>query len=194
MNVGDLHEQELHVINRLLAGDTEAYEELVRRYEKPIINYIFRLVQNVDEAMDIAQEVFVKAYYALDKYDSSYRFSTWLYRIARNAAIDNLRKRQGFERSLDEPLRGIGGTEVPLQVPTMEDTPEERVQSREFAVKFSEAVESLPTEYREVITLRHINECSYIEIADLCGIPIGTVKNRIFRGREMLRKKLEGVI
>ena len=194
MTAGDQHEQELHIIRRLLAGDSDAYEELVKRYERPIINYVYRLVQNVEEAMDVAQEVFVKAYYALDKYDDTWRFSTWLYRIARNAAIDSMRRRQPGERSLDEPVRGASGQDVPLQVPCLDDTPEERIQNLEFASRFSEAVASLPPDYREVITLRHVNQCSYNEIADLCDIPIGTVKNRIFRGREMLRKKLEGVL
>ncbi len=81
-----------------------------------------------------------------------------------------------------------------LQVPTEDDTPEQMICNREFIRLFNDAVETLPAEYREVITLRHINHCSYLEIADICDIPIGTVKNRIFRGRELIRKKLEGKV
>lgn len=188
-----MHELELHIIKRVLSGDSDAYEELVRRYEKPIVNYIARYVLSYDEAQDIAQEVFVKAYYALDKYDKTFRFSTWLYRIARNAAIDNLRRKQVPTRSLDEPQQFRDG-EAPLQFPDEEATPEERLQNRELVRYFSDAVDTLPPEYREVITMRHINQLSYQEIAEICDIPIGTVKNRIFRGRELLRKKLEGKI
>jgi len=188
-----MHEFEQHTINRVLNGDTEAFRELIKRYEKSIVNYIFRYVLNYEESLDIAQEVFVKAYYALDKYDKAYRFSTWLYRIARNTAIDTLRKKQLNVRSLDEPQRLKDG-EVAFQVPSAADSPEDRIRNRELVQQFNEAVRSLPLEYREVITLRHINQCSYIEIAEICQIPIGTVKNRIFRGRELLRKKLEDKI
>ncbi|MBN2430469.1 MAG: sigma-70 family RNA polymerase sigma factor [Acidobacteria bacterium] len=191
MNLTGTHEFELHVINRVLKGDAEAYAELIKRYEKSIVNYIYRYVMDYEESLDISQEVFVKAYYALDKYDKNYRFSTWLYRIARNAAIDNLRKKQLNLRSIDEPQR-TRNEELTFQVPSPDVTPEDKLCNFEFVQHFNEAVQSLPLEYREVITLRHINHCSYQEIAEVCDIPIGTVKNRIFRGRELLRKKLEG--
>ncbi len=188
-----MQEFEQHAINRVLNGDSSAYEDLVKRYEKSIVNYIYRYIINYEEALDIAQEVFVKAYYALDSYNNAFRFSTWLYRIARNTAIDWLRKKQLNTRSLDES-RTYKDKEVALQVPTEDDTPEQMICNREFVRLFHDAVQSLPDEYREVITLRHINHCSYLEIADICDIPIGTVKNRIFRGRELIRKKLEGKV
>lgn len=181
---------ERHVIRRVLDGDRDAFEELVKRYEKPIVSYVYRLVQNYEEALDVSQEVFIKAYYALGSYDSGYRFSTWLYRIARNTAIDTLRKRPSGLRSLDEQKSGAASP-APLQIPSEDQTPEDRVRDAEFLRSFHQSVAELPVEYREVITLRHVNDASYMEIADICGIPIGTVKNRIFRGREMLRKKLE---
>jgi len=188
-----MHEFEQHIINRVLKGDTEAFADLIKRYEKSIVNYIYRYVLDYEESLDISQEVFVKAYFAMDKYDKNYRFSTWLYRIARNAAIDTLRKKQLIMRSIDEPQR-IKNEHVTFQLPSPDHTPEDRLSNHEFVQHFNEAVHSLPLEYREVITLRHINHCSYQEIADVCEIPIGTVKNRIFRGRELLRKKLEGKI
>ena len=191
MNLQGTHEFELHVIKRILRGDTEAFSELIGRYEKSIVNYIYRYVMDYEESLDISQEVFVKAYYALDKYDQKFRFSTWLYRIARNAAIDNLRKKQLNMRSIDEPHM-LNDDQVRFQIPSPEITPEDRLSNSEFVRNFNEAVQSLPLEYREVITLRHINHCSYQDIAAVCDIPIGTVKNRIFRGRELLRKKMEG--
>lgn len=188
-----MQEFEQHAINRILSGDSSAFADLVKRYERSIINYIYRYILNYEEALDIAQEVFVKAYYAIETYNNAFRFSTWLYRIARNTAIDSLRKKQLNVRSLDEP-QTFKEKEVGLQLPAEDDSPEDRLRNREFVQQFHEAVQSLPQEYREVITLRHINQCSYLEIAEICEIPIGTVKNRIFRGRELLRKKLEGKI
>lgn len=186
-------EFEQHAINRVLGGDSSAFEDLVKRYEKPIVNYIFRFIQHYEESLDISQEVFMKAYYALNTYNSAFRFSTWLYRIARNTAIDSMRKKQLNLRSIDEPQTSQD-REMFYQLPTTDASPEARLRNREFVQNFQEAVQELPEEYREVITMRHINHCSYLEIAEICQIPIGTVKNRIFRGRELLRKRVEDKI
>ena len=180
MTAGDQHEQELHIIRRLLAGDSDAYEELVKRYERPIINYVYRLVQNVDEAMDVAQEVFVKAYYALDKYDDTWRFSTWLYRIALNVSISFARGdglRRGHAVPLDEDAHELADT-------TATDP------ARELQVRALQAfIAALPPLDRALLLL-YLEDRGYREIADILGISQTNVSTRISRLKQRIRNEL----
>jgi RNA polymerase sigma-70 factor (ECF subfamily) len=143
----------------------------------------------VQEAEDLAQEVFFKLYQALDRYDPKYKFSTWLFRVAQNAAIDRIRKRRLQLVSMDRsgnPDSGIGTWEFPSSDPG----PYGDLRNVERGEAIQAAIERLPWDYRELIVLRHFGELSYDEIARLKDMPLGTVKNKLFRGRQMMKEEL----
>ena len=179
------------LVSRAVAGREESFEELVRRYQRPIAAYVYRMVGDYDAALDLTQEVFIKVYGSLARYRSEFKFSTWIYRIAHNSAIDHLR-RQGtgrmeeLERTSDE----TGTYQKPLA--SSAPTPEQESERAERRAEIEEVVRALPPAYRELIVLRHMYDMSYDEIAEVTELPLGTVKNRIFRAREAMRAELVG--
>jgi RNA polymerase sigma-70 factor (ECF subfamily) len=182
------------LVETALAGDRRAFERLVRRHQRALVNHLYRHTGQRDLAVDLAQEVFLKVYLSLSSFDPKYRFTTWLYRIASNCAIDHLRKKQPRTCSLhpdpqdehsDAPVRVLAGNEP---------TPHEVFRVREIQGRLDRAVQKLPADYRQLILLRHRQHCRYDEIARITELPIGTVKNRIFRAREMLRHDLADVL
>jgi RNA polymerase sigma-70 factor (ECF subfamily) len=134
----------------------------------------------------------MRAFNSLVTYRSEYRFSTWLYRIAANCAIDFLRKKKIEALSLDKPIETKDGS-VGLEIADKAYNPEEHLWAKQRRISIGEAIESLPDKYREVILYRHRDDQSYEEIAQILGLPVGTVKARIFRARELLKKKLKGI-
>jgi RNA polymerase sigma-70 factor (ECF subfamily) len=181
------------LVESVLAGKVELFGELIERYQSRLVNYLYRMLRNEEDAHDLAQEVFLKVYGALDRFDPSYRFSTWLFRVAQNAAIDQIRKRRlkvvSIHRPEDEDGEG-GDWELPGKGPT----PYRDLRNVERGAAIRGAIEDLPWEYKELIVLRHYGELSYDEIATLKRMPLGTVKNKLFRGRQMLKEKLEGFL
>jgi RNA polymerase sigma-70 factor (ECF subfamily) len=177
------------LVSAILGGETDRFSELVRRYEKRIINYVYRITHRYEDAHDLAQEIFVKVYMALDRYDPKYQFSTWIFRIAQNASIDALRKKQLAEVSLtrqpDEEGRGKEREFADVGVSPYRD-----LKNKELSAAIDSAVDRLPDEYRELIQLRHFAELSYDEIAELKRMPLGTVKNKLFRARNLLKDTL----
>jgi len=182
---------EQKIIEKILAGHPEDFASLVDRYKKRLFNYIYRMVNHYDSALELSQDVFLKAYASLDKYDPSYRFSTWIFRIATNTAIDYLRKRKGYYTSIDQPFQYDDEDGLYIQLKDEGDTPEEMLEQKETTTKIEKAIGHLPEKYKQLIILRHINDCSYGEISEMTRLPLGTVKNRIFRAREALRQILE---
>ncbi len=180
------------LIEQALAGSQKAYTELMERHRTAIYHIINKIVHNEDVANDLVQETFMKAFSALATYRSEYRFSTWLYKIAANTSIDFLRKKRIQALSLDRPLVTKDG-EVDIEIPDYSYHPERDLEQKERNFSIEEAIESLPKKYREVIVYRHKDDKSYEEIADLLGVPVGTVKARIFRARELLKKKLRHI-
>ncbi len=177
------------VIEAVLRGEPERFGELVERYQGRLVNYLVRLLVSVDDAHDLAQEVFIKVYRALDRFDPQYRFSTWLFRVAQNAAIDRIRKRRLRLVSLhvhDED----DGSARDWDVAGGGRSAYADLRNRERGEAIQAAIEALPWEYRELILLRHYGELTYEEIATLKAMPLGTVKNKLFRGRQMLKEKL----
>ncbi|HEX2465918.1 MAG TPA: sigma-70 family RNA polymerase sigma factor [Thermoanaerobaculia bacterium] len=173
----------------VLAGHTERYEELVDRYQGRVVNYLYRVVHSLEDAHDLAQEVFFRVYRALDRYDPQFKFSTWLFRVAQNAAIDSVRKRRVHLVSMERPETedSDGGS---FEFKSCDRGPYGELRNLERGNAIGVAIEALPDEYRELIHLRHFAELSYGEIAELKAMPLGTVKNKLFRGRQMLKEKL----
>ena len=163
-----------------------SFEELVRRYQRPISAYVYRMVGDYDIALDLTQEIFIKIYASLARYRPEFKFSTWIYKIAHNAAIDHLRRNAGRERSIN------GGTESEPQQLAIESkglSPEQQSEREERRIEIEGVVRLLPTAYRELIVLRHSQDLTYEEIVEVTGLPLGTVKNRLFRAREMMRQQ-----
>lgn len=181
------------LVARILAGDRDGFTELVGRYEKRIVNYVYRMTHRYEEAHDLAQEIFLKVFLALDRYDPKYQFSTWIFRIAQNSAIDAMRKKSLPEVSLsktDDDSKG--GKEKEFPDPGV--SPYRDLRNKRLSGAIDTAVGKLPPDYRELIQLRHFAELSYEEIAELKEMPLGTVKNKLFRARNLLKDELEGYL
>ncbi len=178
------------LVVRAIAGREDGFEELVRRYQRPIVAYVYRMVGDYDAALDLTQEVFIKVYGSLTRYRSEFKFSTWIYRIAHNAAIDHLRRNNVRLEDLELESETGGAYEKPLA--SSAPSPEQLSERAERRAEIEEVVQHLPASYRELIMLRHALDFSYDEIAEVTGLPLGTVKNRIFRAREVMRAELVG--
>ena len=175
------------------AGKEAAYRELLRRYERPVFSLIFRMVRDRSLAEDLAQETFVKVLNALASYRPEYKFSSWIFKIANNAAIDQLRRRELDTLSLDGSPDARTPDEVEataLQATDRAESPLEELESRETGAAIEQAIGRLRPEYRTCILLRHVEGRSYEEIADVMDLPLGTVKTYIHRARLELREYL----
>jgi RNA polymerase sigma-70 factor (ECF subfamily) len=177
------------VVETALAGREDAYRELLRRYERPVFALIYRMVRDRELAEDLAQDTFVKVLNALDTYRPEYKFSSWIFKIANNAAIDHLRRRQLDTLSLE----GAPGARTQEQVEATQiqlaargQTPLEMVEARELGSAIEQAIGTLRPEYRSCIILRHIEGRPYEEIAEILDLPLGTVKTYIHRARAEL--------
>ncbi|SFE18472.1 RNA polymerase, sigma subunit, SigW [Lentibacillus persicus] len=179
-------------IKQVKRGDQSAYEEIVSFYQHKIFQHCYRMLGNRHEAEDIGQETFIRAYVNIHSFDDNRKFSTWLYRIATNLTIDRIRKRKP-DYYLDADIKGTEGLNMYSQLAADNRLPEEEVQGRELQDYITREIYGLPPKYRSVIVLRYLEELSLQEISDILDLPLGTVKTRIHRGREALRKKLRHV-
>jgi RNA polymerase sigma-70 factor (ECF subfamily) len=177
------------VVRRILAGDADLFGVLVERYRVRLYRFIQRFTNDAEDARDVTQDVFLKVYGALDSFDSRYKFSTWLFRIAGNAAIDHLRRRRIRALPLELPP-DEEGSERRVDPKETRPDPYEDLARRRLRTALDAAIERLPDDYRELISLRHYGELPYEEIAELKGMPLGTVKNKLFRARQALRDLL----
>jgi RNA polymerase sigma-70 factor (ECF subfamily) len=175
------------LVSSTLAGREACFEELVNRYQRPIAAYVYRMVGDYDAALDLTQEVFIKVYNSLTRYRSEFKFSTWIYKIAHNAAIDHLRRHAVREQAL---ASGVDGEHREVALESRQLTPEQESEKRERCSEIEAVVQLLPAAYRELIVLRHSHDLSYDELAEVTGLPLGTVKNRLFRAREAMRDQL----
>lgn len=182
-NLKNFSDSEL--IEITISGREDSFEELVRRYQRPITNYVYRMLGNYDASLDVTQEIFIKVYNSMTRYSSDYKFSTWLYKISHNAAIDYMRRHSVHEQSLEaENEDGV----YQVQYESKHLSPEQERERSEWREEIETVVKRLPSGYRELILLRHTQDLSYDEIADITNLPLGTVKNRLFRAREMMRE------
>lgn len=182
--------EDFMLIQRAIEGEQKAFTELMRRYEQPIFNLMYKMVHSTEEAQDLVQEAFMKAFTSLAHFNYEFAFSTWLYKIASNNCIDHLRKKKLQTFSIDTPVV-YKGEEFSYEIPDLTYYPDIEMIRRERSALIRKAIDSLPEIYREIIRLRHSEELSYEEIADMLHIPIGTVKARLFRAREMLNHYLK---
>ena len=179
------------LIYQAKSGSDQAYEKLMHKYRNSVYNLVYRMVHDVHEAEDLTQEAFIKAFNSLAQFNEEYAFSTWLYKIATNNCIDFFRKRKLQTLSLDKPIQ-YKDSEIQQEIPDTDLNPEKTILAKERSTIIREAIDTLPEKYHSAIILRHSEEKSYEEIAEILNLPIGTVKARIFRAREMLNKALKG--
>ena len=191
-------ETDLMLVERTVAGDQKAYELLVLKYQRRIQRLIGRMVRDVDLVEDIAQETFIRAYRALAQFRGEPQFYTWLYRIAVNTAKKALVDMKRDPTVSESALRGGGdeddetsGVENELTSP---ETPETVLAAKEIANAVNAAMEALPEELRQAVTLREIEGLSYEEISEVMNCPIGTVRSRIFRAREAISAKVKPML
>ncbi|MBE6562252.1 MAG: sigma-70 family RNA polymerase sigma factor [Ruminococcaceae bacterium] len=176
------------LVKRVKRGETKAFEELVIIYQKFVYGTVLADVGNVHDAEDISQEVFLKAWRGINGFRGECSFATWLRRIAKNAACDFLRKEQKRKEITDDPetvLAGVVSTDL---------TPEEEFLDREGVLNIEKIINTLPEEQREAVIYRDLMGITYLEIADITGVTVGTVKSRISRGRETVKTAIENYL
>ncbi len=180
---------------RACEGRQRAFRELLTRYERPVFSLVFRMVRDRELAEDVAQEAFVKAFNAIHSYNPSYKFSSWIFKIANNMAIDRLRKKEldtvsihgsPNARSQDEE------EESRITLTAQDETPDQYTENRELGNQIEEAMGHLRPEYRTAVLLRHVEGHSYQEVAHIMEVPVGTVKTFSHRGRSELKELLAG--
>ena len=186
----DTTDEQLVVLT--LDGDADAYGELVRRYQRRLTAFLSQLVGDLELARELAQEAFIRAWSALDRFDPAYRFSTWLFRIAHNLGIDHLRRRKLQTVTLYR--QDADGEEVELALADDAKDPLGHFENAVLEDSLRDAIEALRPEYKELVLLRHFGGLSYQEIAQLKEMPLGTVKNKLFRAHSVLRKALESFL
>ena len=173
-------------------GDEEAFAEIVDRYRNPLTNYLFRMLNDYEEAIDLAQETFVRVYFAIERYHTDYAFSTYIYRIATNLAISEIRKKRRRKLlSLTSFFQSEEGDAQEFHPPDEKALPDENLIETERKRTLEKAIATLPDKYRAPIVLREIQELSYEQIAQILGLGLGTTKSRISRARALLREKLK---
>src|SRR5215510_4997136 len=175
-------------------GREAAYRELIRRYERPVFSLVLRMVRDRQLAEDLSQETFIKALNAIGSYRPEFKFSSWIFKIANNASIDHLRRRELDTLSLDGSPHAQTPDEMhstALQLGARQESPLDEVAARELGSQIEVAIARLRPEYRSCILLRHVEGHSYEEIAEMLDLPLGTVKTYIHRARNELRDYLE---
>lgn len=166
------------LIRSCMKGDRKAFETLLIRYEKPVFNAAYRMLNNRDDARDVTQTVFLKAYEHLGDFDPKFRFFSWIYRIALNESVNCLNKRGRTEELAREPIAETGGPE---------DAMDHELRNRQL----QSALMTIKAEYRSVIVLKHFLDCNYLEISQILDISEAKVKSRLYSGRQLLKETLE---
>jgi RNA polymerase sigma-70 factor (ECF subfamily) len=177
------------LIKKTLKGSKRAFEELMRKYDKKIFSFVVRMVRNEEVAVDLTQDFFIKIFTVMDKYNFEYKFSTWAYRICYNLVIDHIRKNQAQVDSLDDESvspRDMLGSENVSKDDGFKTLA--RAETRDYVWR---VVDQIPLKFRELILLRYIQDLKYEEIAEITSLPVGTVKNRIFKAKEILKQEME---
>lgn len=191
MSDSDRTDKELAGLAR--RGDERAARELVERFQRPVFSIVNRMVRDHELAEDLAQEAFVRTFNNLDRYDPSYKFSSWLFKIAYNLTIDHLRRKELKTVSIHgapDATTSERQEATSITLESEEEAPDERLEALELADELERAIGTLREDYRTAILLRHVEGRAYEEIAEIMDIPLGTVKTYIFRARRQLREEL----
>jgi len=170
-------------------GDREAFGLLVHRFQRRVTGFLAQIVGDLEIARELTQETFLRVWGALDRFDDTYRFSTWIFRIAHNLGVDHLRRRRVPTNSLQVEDRE--GRETQRELEDHGRDPLGHLENRELAGALRRSIQDLRPEYRELVLLRHFGGLSYREIAEMKGMPLGTVKNKLFRAHSVLREALK---
>lgn len=181
------------VVAQAKAGRETAFRELIGRYQRPVFSLIYRLVRDREKAEDLAQDTFIKVLNALDRYDPAFKFSSWIFKIAHNTALDQLRKKHPEMLSLDGSPHARTAEEIEastFSAISSDENPEEYTSHREMGEEIEKALAGVRVEYRTAIILWHVEGRPYEEIAEIMGVPLGTVKTYIHRARNELRQRL----
>ena len=191
-NLTDKAQHDYNLVKLALdQGDQRAYAELMGRYKDTVYFMLLKMVNNKDDAEDLAIEAFGKAFKRLDQYTPNYAFSTWLFKIATNNCIDFIRKHRLNMLSIDKPIKDEEGGELTLDIRDDRSDPEENVIKKQKEVHLRAIVEKLKPRYRQLVQLRYFEEKSYEEISQEMSLPVGTVKAQLFRARELLFQMLK---
>ena len=183
------------LIEATKSGDEAAFAEIMDRYRNPITNYLYRFLNDYEEAVDLAQETFVRVYFAIDRYHTQFAFSTYIYRIATNLAISEIRRRKRRRLlSLTGLFQSEADEAVEFQPPDLKPLADKVMVDEERDQTIARAIAALPEKYRVPIILRDIEGRSYDEVADIMGLGLGTTKSRISRARALLKEKLQHYI
>lgn len=182
----DLHtDVEIDLIARCQKGDQQAFNRLVMRYQNRVYNFLYRLASGWDDIDDLAQEVFVKVYYSIKKLRDLSQFKSWIHRIAMNVYLDEQRRRKKYQE------RFVFDAQLLDTRSDLSENPGRRLERQELHKRLQEAIDQLPEEFKLAIVLREIQDLSYEEIAKTLKCSIGTVRSRIFRGRQILQQMLK---
>jgi len=180
--------KDVRLLEQCRQGHLEAFGELVERYRVRIYNLAYRMLHSREEAEDVTQETFLNVYRSLGNFRGE-RLAPWIYKIASNLCLDHLRRRRPSV-SLDE--RSGEDDDTAREIADRTCVPEDEALAAALGEDIQRAIDSLPPKYRSVVVLRHIEDLPYEDIAEVLGVPLGTVKTRLFRAREMLRVRLDG--
>ncbi len=176
-------------------GDEAAFQEIVRRYRNPITNFVYRMIDDYERSVELAQETFIRVYTSASRYQANYSFSTYIYRIASNLAISELRRRKRRKFvSLFSPFTNDDGEQIEMDLPDLNPLQDESLIETERRQAVARAITSLPEKYRVAIVLRDVEGLSYDRIAEVLKLSEGTVKSRINRARNLLKDKLRAYI
>jgi len=186
-------EVEKEIIHRVLGGDKNAFEGLVLENQKNVYNLALKMTRNEEDAMDISQEAFVKAFRQLGNFRGDSRFSVWMYRLTYNLCIDFLRRKKKETNVISLDFEDDSGDVMSLEIPDLRDMPEDSVVRGEMRKNITESIYALPLKHREMVVMREITGMSYDEIAKTLKMNVGTVKSRLARARlkliEILKEK-----
>lgn len=185
------NKEDIEVIKAILAGDKNSFSKLQKKYYRTVLSIIRRMVRNEEDAEDLTQETFIKAYNALSSFDVKYFFSSWLLKIASNNCIDYMRKRKLETISYSQNLSNNDDDDLYLQIPSLDALPDQKLYENEKLKLLMETINSLPENFRQIILLRFQKELDYSEIATELNIPLGTVKASLFRAKKLLQIQLK---